>query len=249
MSAGFQQRQLGQDAGKCCAYNRTRERFISTEVEYADFAASSLELRLAALVPGSGAALWLVPFRGLSPTSVRVPIDLLYLDQDSVVQAAVESFPIAHVPDAIPPAATVLALPAHAIASAGIQPGDRLLLCAHDEMESRLAQWTTAWADTPIKQNTAADNVLPWVERARADQAEPDRPAPGQPALDRSGLAVPAPSPSGLDSKAMDGTNPGSWPSHGPLFGDPDPKPAKPSKNWLQRAGARRTRATAQGAA
>jgi hypothetical protein len=51
-------------------------------------------IKIPKLAPRSGAGLWLVPFRGISATSVHVPLDLIYLDRSCTVIDVVESFPI-----------------------------------------------------------------------------------------------------------------------------------------------------------
>jgi len=179
-------------AGKCCAYNRTRERFLSAEVEAGDFPAEGLDLRLANITPGSGAALWMFPFRGVSPTSVRAPLDLIYLDRNSVVIEAVEMFPIATASPTARPAASVLALPAHTIASIGTQAGDQLILCPPEEMKQRLRQLLTEKAEPQADAGTAeaslrsgSARVLPWVDRSRT------RPASETPAVEIEPVAAP----------------------------------------------------------
>ena len=126
------------EPGSYCAYNLTRERFLAAHVEAADFSAPILESRLQTLAPNSGAGLLIVPFRGISPTSVRAPIDLIYVSHRNVVLAAIESFPLSPLPASGAPVASVLAVPAGTISGAGTRPGDRLILCAPYEIERRL---------------------------------------------------------------------------------------------------------------
>ena len=115
------------ESSRCCVYNRSCERFLSTEVEAADFTQSGLETRLQTQPPTAGAAVWLVPFRGISPTSVRMPIDLIYLDRECVVIEAVESFPLYRVSSSSRPATSVLVLPAQSIAATNTRAGDQLI--------------------------------------------------------------------------------------------------------------------------
>ena len=124
--------------GKYCAYNQTRERFIGSQIDAEDLSVAHIDARLPALAQRSGEGLWLVPFRGISPTSVRIPVDLVYLDRDCAVLDTVESFPIFSAPDSSSAAASVLVLPADTIRSTGTQPGDRLILCSPGEMKQRL---------------------------------------------------------------------------------------------------------------
>jgi hypothetical protein len=79
---------------KFCAYSRTRERFLSNQVEVGSFPTDLLEKRLANFKPGSGAALWINPFRELPLTIFRFPVDLVHLDQNCLVLDTFESFPI-----------------------------------------------------------------------------------------------------------------------------------------------------------
>jgi hypothetical protein len=124
--------------GKYCAYNQTRERFIGSQIDAEDLSFANIDARLPALAQRSGEGLWLVPFRGISPTSVRIPLDLVYLDQDCTVLETVESFPKLSATAYSLAAASVLVLPADTIRSTGTQPRDRLILCAPGEMKQRL---------------------------------------------------------------------------------------------------------------
>lgn len=210
------------ESSRCCAYNQTSERFLSADVEVADFSTAQLESRLASLRPGSGAALWIIPFRGISATLVRVPVDLLYLDQDCVVLAAIESFPLSLLPPSGKPAASVLALPAHTIASAGTSSGDQLILCGPAEMTRRLQQISDQQgpslteAGVPVTEQILGrtpGNVLPWVSRRGAnDSSENPR------AEVTAGASHPSPEP-----------------APAPPVVEPEQHSIKPKKNWLQR--------------
>jgi hypothetical protein len=129
-----------------CAYNETRGKLLGVEVEVADFSPSSLESRLPALTPQSGIALWIVPFRGISPANIHVPLDLLYLDSNHIVLDVVEFFPIGRVSESSRPAASVLALPADSVVDLGIHPGDQLILSPPEEMKRRLRDLSNAEA-------------------------------------------------------------------------------------------------------
>lgn len=157
------------DTGKHCAYNQTRERFLSAEIDAADFSTSSLiDNRLPALAPGAG--LWLVPFMGISATSVRIPVDLIYLDRECTVIDTVESFPLARGSALSLPSISVLVMPAETIRATETQLGDQLIVCAPEEMKRRLQKLATPGAET--KAEAAARNstgrVLEWDARARA---------------------------------------------------------------------------------
>jgi hypothetical protein len=165
------------EPGKHCAYNQTRERFLSADVDAADFTPVSLDARLPALASNSDASLWLVPFRGISPMSVRVPVDLIYLDPQCAVLDIVESFPLAQVSASSPPSATVLVLPAGAIRASETCRGDQLILCAPEEMKGRLRQLAEAKPQQAAKEQpprNGAGRVLQWDERAKSkDSTEP----------------------------------------------------------------------------
>ena len=220
--------QTGMGASRYCAYNETRERFVCIDVEGADFSAAGLNSRLPELTPGCGKALWILPFRGISATSVRVPIDLLYLDSNFVVLAAVESFPIFQPPSSTVPATSVLALPGETIGSTQTRPGDRLILCPPEELRRQLLKTAGSTVDTQAEQDNnsppgasprtgeparkAAGNVLPWVNQTRPNPANEGAPGESTP------IAVtPAP-----ESVAQPGPEQ-----------PPEKKPA--TKNWLNR--------------
>jgi uncharacterized protein len=224
----------GLDNRRYCAYDQTRERFLSNEVEVAGFSKASLGKGLSALASGSGAALWIVPFRGLSPTSFRFPVDLVYLNESYLVIDAVESFPISLVSSSIPPAASVLALPIHTIASVGIQPGDQLILCSPEEMERHLKEMQESKADAQGAQHAAhgqsatfpvdmpiqgAGSLLQWEDHP---QLEPFHEKPS--AEERSPAAI---TPQGPDS-APESAQPAS-------AAQPESKYPAPAKNWWQR--------------
>src|SRR5580658_370001 len=220
---------------KCCAYNQTRQRFLSADVEAGDFPASSLDACLATLTPGTAAAFWIIPFRDISPTSVRAPLDLIYLDRNCVVLDTVESFPFSTVPDSSAVAASVLALPGNAIASAGTQPGDQLFLCPPEEMKRRLRQLLTAKVEPQAEQvaisapepaaHGAAGRVIPF-DRSRP---QPTVGIPEAPAVEVLPVAEPqlpeiAPAPA-----------PEAGPAPAPLPAEPSQQKTKAPRSWLQR--------------
>ena len=123
-----------------CAYNTTRERFLSNQVQVGSFSSDLLEQSLANITPKSSAALWVNPIRELPLAFFRSPVDMVYLDQSCAVLDKLESFPISTPGLSTEMAASVLVLPARTIATIGIQQGDQLILCSSDEMELRLAQ-------------------------------------------------------------------------------------------------------------
>jgi hypothetical protein len=134
------------ESRRLCAYNQTRECFLGLEVSTADLSVASLRDLLGKLALKSGEGLWLIPFREIPETSMRVPLDLIYLDEDCRVIEVVESFPTFHATSSSPQAASVLALATHSIYSSQTQPGDQLVLCVAEEMQRRLERFTNAAA-------------------------------------------------------------------------------------------------------
>ena len=128
---------------RLCAYNQTRECFLGLEVAAADVSFAALKEQLGRLALKSGEGLWMSPFRGIPDTNMRVPLDLIYLDEDCRVIEVVESFPTFHVTSSSLQAASVLALPTHSIYSSQTQPGDQLVLCAAEEMQHRLERFSS----------------------------------------------------------------------------------------------------------
>lgn len=127
------------DSRKYCVYNQTRESFLSLGVTVADSAVRQLKALMEDLSVHPDSGLWLTPFRGIPATKGLTPVDLIYLDQDYRVLQAIESFPNYAVEPTREQPASALVLTGHTIFSTQTQPGDRLLICAPEEMEQRLA--------------------------------------------------------------------------------------------------------------
>jgi hypothetical protein len=126
------------EPGESCAYNHTRECFLGVHVVAGDFTPGSFQDWMFTLKPNSGTGMWLAPFRGLPVSDTSAPLDLLYLDQACKVIEVVEFFPTYRVSPGSPPAASVLALPAHSVFATQTQAGDQLILCPEDEIEWRV---------------------------------------------------------------------------------------------------------------
>jgi hypothetical protein len=216
------------DTVKYCAYNKTKERFLCAELEAADFSIASLNDRLPTLALNSGAGLWLIPFRGISPTSMRVPVDLIYLDRNCVVVETVESFPISGISASSPPAASVLVVPPETIRSIETQPGDQLILCSPDEMKHRLKRLANSRVDGKPEQTAAS--VKQWPVRKgtlhlleREGRSSLKNPAEKVPAVDRTHKELRnEPTPTFPDS-------------HETSAIEPAQKSLKPAKSWLKR--------------
>jgi hypothetical protein len=129
-----------------CAYNQTRECFLGLEVEVEDISRSDIEHRLAILDLKSGEGLWIAPYRGIPAVELRVPLDLVYLDEACRVIEVVESFPSFRTSISSKQAASVLALPIHSIYLSQTQAGDQMLICRAEEMEQSLERLTPSGA-------------------------------------------------------------------------------------------------------
>jgi CheY-like chemotaxis protein len=142
------------ESKKYCVYNRTREQLLGSDVNAADSSAASFNDRIRTLAASPGAGVWLVPFRGTSFMSEEAPLDLIYLDANSVVIDVVDSFPIFSVSQASPPAASVLALPRHTICSTKTRRGDQLLFCTAAEFDPRILELPGSNGNAGTAQNT-----------------------------------------------------------------------------------------------
>lgn len=128
------------ESRKYCVYNETRESFLSLGVAVADSAARQLKVMLEDFPVQPDAGLWLNPFRGVPATKGLSPLDLIYLDEENRVIQAVESFPTHAVDPTREQPASALLVSANTIFSTQTQAGDRLVICAPDEMERRLSR-------------------------------------------------------------------------------------------------------------
>jgi hypothetical protein len=199
------------------------------DVDAADFAAAPLDDRLPALALSSGAGLWLVPFRGILPSDVSIPLDLVYLDRSCAVIEAVESFPISCVSPSSPPAASVLILPGRTINSTQTQPGDQLMICAPGEMKRHLQRLPSSRGNADALQS-AAD----W-QRDLLSQEEKNRGGPGQ-VLKFEDYS--RQKPSSEDSPNQDLPNEDhtlAQQSQGESLAEPRMKNIKRPKSWLRR--------------
>jgi hypothetical protein len=201
------------EARKQCAYNQTRGRFLGLDVDAGDFSVASIGDRTPALTPKSGAGLWIVPFRGISAASVRAPLDLVYLDRNCEVIDVVESFPLFCGSLSIEPAASVLALPTRTIDSTETQTGDRLVLCAPEEMKWRLKEFPNPSSPARTVESAALWKQEPIPSSILNLAQGENRPRPEPPAEER----------------------PQPRPANGNGLIEPGVKTVKPARNWLQR--------------
>lgn len=116
------------DDTRVCVLNKTRERFVATNVAVAD----SYLRRLIGLLgktkkwarPGRG--LWIIPSHGVHTLGMLFPIDLIFLDREKNVvhvEEHVKPFRISRVSIRTH---SVLELPAHTVYRTGTCVGDQL---------------------------------------------------------------------------------------------------------------------------
>ncbi|MGA2169781.1 MAG: PilZ domain-containing protein [Terracidiphilus sp.] len=222
-----------------CAYNQTRECFLGLKVVAGDFSHVNLDDWIPALTPNSGAGLWMVPFRGIPSEAVPLPLDLLYLDQDCCVIDLVESIPAFPMSPSSPSAASVLALPTDSIFSSQTEPGDRLILCAAEEMLWRLDQFSRPSAVASAVPSAVCGPVL--VRRELLQSADPALPQSAGPAFlqleDRSGEEELPKSPQ--TPKALQPLQTRqifqALQAQEKLLVEPASKTNTPPRNWLER--------------
>jgi hypothetical protein len=124
---------------KYCVYNQTRECFLSLGVLETDIPLLRLKTLISSSMINLDEGLWVVPPRGIRSLGGLFPFDLVYLDRQYQVVAAVEALSAVRQPAGKVRAVSVLVLPAHSIYSSQTLAGDRLLIGVVEEMEQRLA--------------------------------------------------------------------------------------------------------------
>jgi hypothetical protein len=98
-------------------------------------------------------------FRGIHAEDVSTPFDLIYLDAECRVIETVEFFPTLHASEKSESAASVLALPAHSIASSHTKPGDRILLNTAEEMRAQLEREDSEVGEVPSRPSSTKTNA------------------------------------------------------------------------------------------
>jgi len=162
---------------KYCVYNQTCERFVAIGVEGAHGSPEGAVERLRALEQGAGTGLWILPYLDISPTSIRFPVDLVFLNNDCVVVATVESFPLASLPASSAKALSVLALPADTVAKGEMSVGDQLIISEPEEMKQQLQRMKEAKAEAhsspgPFGEQFAVTSAEEEIGRAIEEPAE-----------------------------------------------------------------------------
>lgn len=224
-----------------CVYNQSRERFVAASVEVVDALTGDPETRLRTLEPKAGAGLWFCPCLEIPPSSLRFPLDLIYLDKDCAVLATVQWFPLVSPAILGKTAGSVLALPADTVAEGEIEVGDRLILSAPEEMMGHLQSMKDEKSKTQIKLSPFLEQfaISPGGEppgEAREEPAqsaivaEPAAPVEAAPAKAETAAEIPAPegaspSPRG-EGRSWQKEESGNWFTR-LVLGDPvDPRRA-----------------------
>lgn len=113
---------------RVCVLNRTRERFVATNVAVAD----SYFRRLVGLLgktrrwARAGQGLWIVPSHGVHTIGMLFPIDLIFLDREKNVVRLEEHVKPFRISIGSLRTHSVLELPAHTVFRTGTCVGDQL---------------------------------------------------------------------------------------------------------------------------
>jgi len=216
------------EAGKNCAYNKTRDCFLGLHVVAGDFAFTGLRDWLNTLTAHSGAGVWMVPFRGALATDLSAPLDLLYLDEDCRVVDTVEFYPTCHVSPNSPPAYSVLALPSHSIFASQTQRGDRLMIYSAEEMEHHLEHLSETSIE-PVQPAPASTPKGPVLVRMEPKKAAMPAAAP-EVIVNAAVLAPPMASPPPVQQAPQASPSVQDKPPEAPSG-----KPMMPRRGWLER--------------
>lgn len=134
-----------------CVYNQTRECFLSLGVTPADTITARLKGLIGKLKLKLDEGLWVVPSQGVHTLGVLFPLDLIYLNESHQVIHVIEHFPKFRIAPLRIKAASVLELPTHTIYSSQTQPGDQLIICAVEEIASRLNRVTVVKLESQMQ--------------------------------------------------------------------------------------------------
>jgi uncharacterized membrane protein (UPF0127 family) len=110
------------------AFNQTRQAFLASDLRIASSHLSRL-LGLMFISPDnfrSGKGMWIVPSHGVHTMFMRFPIDIIYLDADSVVLHCEENVKPWRMAPIVMYAESVIELPVHTIWYTGTAVGDKI---------------------------------------------------------------------------------------------------------------------------
>jgi hypothetical protein len=121
-----------------CVYNKTNESFLSLDVTLAGGFGEWFREWMG-WTPRSGSeGRWITRLGGVRTLGLFSSRDLIYLDSTLTILTIVEDLPALRVAPSIPGTVSILELPLHSVASSGTRVGHQLVICAADEMESKL---------------------------------------------------------------------------------------------------------------
>ena len=129
---------INKSQGAYCAFNKTRESFLSLNVSVADTHLKRLKGLLGSFRLKSDEGIWVTPSQGIHTIGLLFSIDLIYLDANHRVIHLVESFGTFRIGPIRRNCSSVLELPIRTIYSSQTQVGDELLLCSPQAMQDYL---------------------------------------------------------------------------------------------------------------
>jgi hypothetical protein len=164
------------DSTSFCAYNLTKDAFLSSKVTVADAALEPLKV-LEVLIGGLGldseSSLWLTPLSAAPEVPRLFPFDMVYLDGDHRVIHGIEVVPGADLPPYSSRVASALILPDRTLSSTQTHPGDQIKVCAGAEMRMERARISVAPVPVADSHRTAipAERSSPRIpiEKIRVD--------------------------------------------------------------------------------
>ena len=121
-----------------CVFNKTRESFISLNVDVADTHFTRLRGLLGKIRLRSDEGIWVIPSYGVHTIGVPFSVDLIYLDDKYRVIDLIESLGSFRIGPMRMKCVSVLELPSRTIYSSQTQIGDELLICSPEEMQQFL---------------------------------------------------------------------------------------------------------------
>jgi uncharacterized membrane protein (UPF0127 family) len=117
-----------------CAFNISKQAFVSLGVEVADTPLARLRGLIGKARMRSDEAVWTVPSRGVHTFGLRFAIDVIYLDARMRVLHVVENLGPSRFSPIRWKCASVLQLPQGSLSASGTQVGDELLICSPQKM-------------------------------------------------------------------------------------------------------------------
>jgi hypothetical protein len=173
---------------KLCAYNLTRDSFLSMGLTTVNTATDPLTV-LRVLVEGiellSDSGFWLTALTGIPGVPRISPFDLAYLNEEKEVVQCIELLPGTEFPPFERHVVSALVLPLHAFSSTQTRTGDRLLICGEEELMHHLAHISQRSGDSHFRENglaaeqyparTAIPDPIPVPTQNAAMQEPPER--------------------------------------------------------------------------